>query len=49
MIKDILHRDKQINQHRKIDFKPEMYNEALLLIQDLCILILKFKFAVDTS
>ncbi|GFQ97790.1 uncharacterized protein TNCT_225871 [Trichonephila clavata] len=39
MTEDILHRVKQTNQSSNIDYTPEMYNEALVLIEDLCILI----------
>ncbi|CAH2088688.1 unnamed protein product [Euphydryas editha] len=39
MTEDILYRVKQTNQCPNLDFKPEMYNEALMLIEDLCILI----------
>ncbi|GFQ84634.1 uncharacterized protein TNCT_429421 [Trichonephila clavata] len=39
MTEDILHRVKQTNQSSNIDYIPEMYNEALVLIEDLCILI----------
>ncbi|GFU75277.1 uncharacterized protein TNCV_4755361 [Trichonephila clavipes] len=39
MTEDILHElDKQINP-KNIDYTPEMYNEALVLIEDLCVLI----------
>ncbi|XP_025199920.1 uncharacterized protein LOC112597908 [Melanaphis sacchari] len=39
MTDDILHRIKQINQCQNIDYTPEMYNEALVLIEDLCVLL----------
>ncbi|XP_037902457.1 uncharacterized protein LOC119646155 [Hermetia illucens] len=39
MTEDILHRIKQTNQCQNIDYTPEMYNEALVLIEDLCVLI----------
>ena len=39
MTEDILHRGKQTKQCPNLDFTPEMYNEALVLIEDLCILI----------
>ncbi|GFU36308.1 ATP-dependent DNA helicase [Trichonephila clavipes] len=39
MTEDILHRIRQTNQSQNIDYTPEMYNEALVLIEDLCVLI----------
>ncbi|XP_072389482.1 uncharacterized protein [Diabrotica undecimpunctata] len=39
MTEDILHRIRQTNQCQNIDYTPEMYNEALVLIEDLCVLI----------
>ncbi|XP_072392278.1 uncharacterized protein [Diabrotica undecimpunctata] len=39
MTQDILHRIRQTNQCQNIDYTPEMYNEALVLIEDLCVLI----------
>ncbi|XP_054719193.1 uncharacterized protein LOC129228538 [Uloborus diversus] len=39
MTEDILHRVKQIKQCPNLEFTPYMYNEALVLIEDLCILI----------
>lgn len=39
MSEDIRHRIRQTKQDRNIDYTPEMYNEALVLIEDLCILI----------
>lgn len=39
MTEDILHRIRRTNQCPNLDFTPEMYNEALVLIEDLCILI----------
>ncbi|XP_025194300.1 uncharacterized protein LOC112593923 [Melanaphis sacchari] len=39
MTDDILHRIRQINQCQNIDYTPEMYNEALVLIEDLCVLL----------
>ncbi|GFX27282.1 uncharacterized protein TNCV_3340941 [Trichonephila clavipes] len=39
MTEDILHRIRQTNQSPNIDYTPEMYNEALVLIEDLCVLI----------
>ena len=39
MTEDILHRVKQTNQCLNMDFTPEMYNEALVLIEDLCVSI----------
>ncbi|GFW34469.1 uncharacterized protein TNCV_500871 [Trichonephila clavipes] len=39
MTEDILHRIRQTNQSQNIDYIPEMYNEALVLIEDLCVLI----------
>ncbi|CAB3250348.1 unnamed protein product [Arctia plantaginis] len=38
-IQDTLHRIRQTNQCQNIDYTPEMYNEALVLIEDLCVLI----------
>ena len=42
MTEDILHQVKQANQCPNIDFTPEVYNEGLVLIEDLCILISNF-------
>lgn len=39
MTEDILHRIRRTNQCPNLDFIPEMCNEALVLIEDLCILI----------
>ncbi|GFU47736.1 ATP-dependent DNA helicase [Trichonephila clavipes] len=39
MTEDILHQIRQTNQSQNIDYTPEMYNEALVLIEDLCVLI----------
>ncbi|GFW25514.1 ATP-dependent DNA helicase [Trichonephila clavipes] len=39
MTENILHRIRQTNQSQNIDYTPEMYNEALVLIEDLCVLI----------
>ncbi|XP_044591741.1 ATP-dependent DNA helicase pif1-like [Cotesia glomerata] len=39
MTEDILHRIRQTDQCQNIDYTPEMYNEALVLIEDLCVLI----------
>lgn len=39
MTKDILHRIRQTNQCHNIDYTPEMYKKALVLIEDLCVLI----------
>ncbi|CAB3260749.1 unnamed protein product [Arctia plantaginis] len=39
MTEDILHRIRQTNQCQNIDYTPEMYNEALVLIEDVCVLI----------
>ncbi|CAB3244804.1 unnamed protein product [Arctia plantaginis] len=39
MTEDILHRIRQTNQCQNIDYTPEMYNETLVLIEDLCVLI----------
>ena len=39
MTEDILHRIRHTNQDPNIDYTPEMYNEAVVLIEDLCILI----------
>ncbi|XP_072392261.1 uncharacterized protein [Diabrotica undecimpunctata] len=39
MTEDILHRIRQTNQCQNIDYTPEMYNKALVLIEDLCVLI----------
>ncbi|GFX74603.1 ATP-dependent DNA helicase [Trichonephila clavipes] len=39
MTEEILHRIRQTNQSQNIDYTPEMYNEALVLIEDLCVLI----------
>ncbi|XP_039483119.1 uncharacterized protein LOC120446291 isoform X2 [Drosophila santomea] len=39
MTEDILHRMRQTNQCQNIDYTPEMYNEALVFIEDLCVLI----------
>ena len=39
MTENIVHRVKQTNQCPTLDFTPEIYNEALVLIKDLCILI----------
>ncbi|XP_054710754.1 uncharacterized protein LOC129220340 [Uloborus diversus] len=39
MTDNILHRVKQIKQCPNLDFTPYMHNEALVLIEDLCILI----------
>ncbi|GFY19856.1 ATP-dependent DNA helicase [Trichonephila clavipes] len=39
MTEDILHRIRETNQSQNIDYTPEMYNEALVLIEDLCVLI----------
>lgn len=39
MTEDILHRIRRTNQCSNLDFTPDMYNEALVLIEDLCILI----------
>ena len=35
MTEDILHRVKQINTFSNLEFTPVMYNEALVLIEDL--------------
>jgi hypothetical protein len=39
MTEDVLHRFKQTNQYSNMDFTQQMYNEALILTEDLCILI----------
>ena len=39
MSEDILYRVKQTKKCPSLDFTPEMYNEALVLIEVLCILI----------
>ena len=39
MTEDILHRIRRTNQCPNVDFTSEMYNEALVLIEDLYILI----------
>jgi hypothetical protein len=39
MCEDILHRLRVTNQHPDIQFTPNMYNEALVLIQDICLAI----------
>lgn len=39
MAEDILHRVRQTNQCLFTDYTPEMYNEALMLVEDLCIAI----------
>jgi hypothetical protein len=39
MTEDVLHQVKQTNQCSNIDFTQQMYNEALILIEGLCILI----------
>ncbi|XP_055924623.1 uncharacterized protein LOC129956714 [Argiope bruennichi] len=39
MTEDILHRIRQTDQCQNIDYTPQMYNEALVLIEDLCVLI----------
>ncbi|XP_043861998.1 uncharacterized protein LOC122756458 [Drosophila santomea] len=39
MTEDILHRMRQKNQCQNIDYTPEIYNEALVFIEDLCVLI----------
>lgn len=39
MTEDTLHRIRQTDQCQNIDYTPEMYNEALVLIEDLCVLI----------
>jgi hypothetical protein len=39
MTEDVLYRVKQTNQCLNMDFTQQMYNEALILIEDLCILI----------
>lgn len=36
MTEDILHGIRQTHQCQNIDYTPEMYNEALVLIKDLC-------------
>ena len=40
MTEDILHQSKQTNQCSNLDFIPEIHNEALVLFQEICILIL---------
>jgi hypothetical protein len=42
MTEDILHRVKQTNQCSNMNFTQQMYNEAQILIEDLCILISNF-------
>ncbi|GIY92537.1 uncharacterized protein CEXT_70151 [Caerostris extrusa] len=42
MTEDILNRVKQTELCLNKDFAPEMYNEALVLLEDLCILISNF-------
>lgn len=39
MTEDILHRNRNTNPDPNIEYTQEMYNEALVLIEDLCILI----------
>jgi len=39
MSEDILHRIRIANQDPNIDFSPEIYNESLIKIEDICILI----------
>ncbi len=39
MTEDILYRYKQINHCQNLDFTQDMYNEALIMIEDLCIMI----------
>lgn len=39
MSEDILHRVRTTNNDMQIEFSPEMYNEALILIEDICLTI----------
>ncbi|XP_063993665.1 uncharacterized protein LOC135171207 [Diachasmimorpha longicaudata] len=39
MTEDILQRNRQTDQCQNIDYTPEMYNEVLVLIEDLCVVI----------
>ncbi|GFS84158.1 hypothetical protein TNCV_2365311 [Trichonephila clavipes] len=39
MSEDILHRLRAANQNPDIQFKPNVYNEALILIEDICLTI----------
>ena len=39
MSEDILHRIRITNQNFNIEFYAEIYNEALIMIEDICILI----------
>ncbi|GFV17206.1 uncharacterized protein TNCV_4557891 [Trichonephila clavipes] len=39
MSEDILHRIRNTNQNLNIEFSAEIYNEALIVIEDICILI----------
>ncbi|XP_071040071.1 uncharacterized protein [Parasteatoda tepidariorum] len=39
MSEDILHRIRITNQNLSIEFSAEIYNEALIMIEDICILI----------
>jgi len=39
MSDEILHRIRIVDQDPNIDFLPEIYNEALIQIEDICILI----------
>jgi hypothetical protein len=39
MCEDILHRLRVTNQDPDIQFTPSMYNEALVLFEDLCLAI----------
>lgn len=39
MSEDILHRIRITNQNQNIEFSAEIYNESLIMIEDICILI----------